>query len=50
MLDWGLDLLFAKDLVQVGTQTAPTISTEPDTEASPVSTTTSKTAANAGPA
>jgi NADH:quinone reductase (non-electrogenic) len=48
MLDWGLDLLFAKDLVQVGTQTALTISTEPDTEASPVSTTTSKTAANAG--
>jgi NADH dehydrogenase len=40
MLDWGLDLLFAKDLVQVGTQTALTISTEPDTEASPVSTTT----------
>jgi NADH:ubiquinone reductase (H+-translocating) len=36
-LDWGLDLLFPKDLVQVGIATAPTISTEPSHQASPVS-------------
>ena len=35
-LDWGLDLLFPKDLVQVGIETAPTISTEPSHQASPV--------------
>jgi NADH:ubiquinone reductase (H+-translocating) len=33
MFDWTLDLLFPKELVQVGVQTAPTISTEPRTDA-----------------
>ena len=43
-LDWGLDLLFPKDLVQVGIATAPTISTEPGRQASPVSDMTAKAA------
>jgi NADH dehydrogenase len=34
-LDWSLDLFFPKDLVQVGIETAPTISTEPSHQASP---------------
>jgi NADH dehydrogenase len=33
MFDWTLDLLFPKEFVQVGVETAPTISTEPRTDA-----------------
>jgi len=36
MLDWGLDLIFPKDIVEIGIDTGPTISTEPNGEAAPV--------------
>jgi NADH dehydrogenase len=36
-IDWALDLLFPRDLVQVGIQTAPTISTDPTGKPRPYS-------------
>ena len=36
MLDWGLDLIFPKDIVEIGIGTGPAISTEPNAEAAPV--------------
>ena len=36
MLDWGLDLIFPKDIVEIGIGAGPTISTEPNGEAAPV--------------
>jgi NADH:ubiquinone reductase (H+-translocating) len=46
-LDWGLDLLFPRDLVQVGIATAPTIDTDPG---HPAPTVSDMTAPKAAPA